>query len=251
MKIGKVKRLFLHYFACALRDLQRRRSLYVFLFQAEDGIRDADVTGVQTCALPISYGAPSRFSLRTGAALHPAPLAGSPGAILTLPVLQCLGRALYGLEHAWPVLRVDGVEDEVGILLHILGGDAIELPDPTAREWKGWATLCVNSKGVDDARHASGQSVPEPLLLLAGSDILDHAKHPESIAFGVPLQGAASVVQPPPLAITAVDAIRRVELFSLLCQLPLLPKMVAIAAVDALGPALKGQPVPLVVRKPQ
>src|SRR6266542_473369 len=26
---------------------------YVFVFQAEDGIRDATVTGVQTCALPI------------------------------------------------------------------------------------------------------------------------------------------------------------------------------------------------------
>src|SRR5436305_4176242 len=26
----------------------------LFFFQAEDGIRDADVTGVQTCALPIS-----------------------------------------------------------------------------------------------------------------------------------------------------------------------------------------------------
>src|SRR3989442_10876038 len=26
----------------------------VFFFQAEDGIRDADVTGVQTCALPIA-----------------------------------------------------------------------------------------------------------------------------------------------------------------------------------------------------
>src|SRR6266498_4509769 len=28
--------------------------IFVFFFQAEDGIRDADVTGVQTCALPIS-----------------------------------------------------------------------------------------------------------------------------------------------------------------------------------------------------
>src|SRR6266498_4438476 len=28
-------------------------SVFVFFFQAEDGIRDADVTGVQTCALPI------------------------------------------------------------------------------------------------------------------------------------------------------------------------------------------------------
>src|SRR5256886_9998599 len=29
----------------------------VFFFQAEDGIRDLTVTGVQTCALPISDGA--------------------------------------------------------------------------------------------------------------------------------------------------------------------------------------------------
>src|ERR1041385_3078865 len=29
---------------------------FFFFFQAEDGIRDVAVTGVQTCALPISYG---------------------------------------------------------------------------------------------------------------------------------------------------------------------------------------------------
>src|SRR2546425_8666134 len=29
---------------------------YFFFFQAEDGIRDKLVTGVQTCALPISFG---------------------------------------------------------------------------------------------------------------------------------------------------------------------------------------------------
>src|SRR3989442_2218658 len=31
-------------------------SVVFFFFQAEDGIRDADVTGVQTCALPIFKG---------------------------------------------------------------------------------------------------------------------------------------------------------------------------------------------------
>src|SRR5471032_697379 len=31
---------------------------FFFFFQAEDGIRDRDVTGVQTCALPISDPAP-------------------------------------------------------------------------------------------------------------------------------------------------------------------------------------------------
>src|SRR5260370_1999077 len=29
---------------------------WLFFFQAEDGIRDSSVTGVQTCALPIYYG---------------------------------------------------------------------------------------------------------------------------------------------------------------------------------------------------
>src|SRR6266851_6515794 len=39
---------------------------FVFFFQAEDGIRDRDVTGVQTCALPISLK--GQIALVTGAA---------------------------------------------------------------------------------------------------------------------------------------------------------------------------------------
>ena len=38
-----------------------------FFFQAEDGIRDYDVTGVQTCALPIFV---SNFNLDTSALGH-------------------------------------------------------------------------------------------------------------------------------------------------------------------------------------
>src|SRR5437868_15500563 len=34
---------------------------YLFFFQAEDGIRDRNVTGVQTCALPISCSFHSRW----------------------------------------------------------------------------------------------------------------------------------------------------------------------------------------------
>src|SRR5690606_40160918 len=34
-------------------------SFFFFFFQAEDGIRDFHVTGVQTCALPISHYLPS------------------------------------------------------------------------------------------------------------------------------------------------------------------------------------------------
>src|SRR2546427_13035878 len=36
--------------------MRRARTSFFFFFQAEDGIRDLTVTGVQTCALPISCG---------------------------------------------------------------------------------------------------------------------------------------------------------------------------------------------------
>src|SRR5438876_12004393 len=42
------------------------RRLLVFFFQAEDGIRDGRVTGVQTCALPISSVVAERLGLRHG-----------------------------------------------------------------------------------------------------------------------------------------------------------------------------------------
>src|SRR3989442_3402212 len=41
-------------FIIVLRLVPLTCSSVFFFFQAEDGIRDADVTGVQTCALPIS-----------------------------------------------------------------------------------------------------------------------------------------------------------------------------------------------------
>src|SRR5439155_5879933 len=37
-----------------------------FFFQAEDGIRDGHVTGVQTCALPISNAGRSRRAVAAG-----------------------------------------------------------------------------------------------------------------------------------------------------------------------------------------
>src|SRR6266481_4447335 len=41
-----------------------------FFFQAEDGIRDGTVTGVQTCALPILVGSHPGKSLLKVAAVH-------------------------------------------------------------------------------------------------------------------------------------------------------------------------------------
>src|SRR5205085_5563199 len=58
----------------------------LFFFQAEDGIRDLTVTGVQTCALPI-------FSMKfrgskplTSAAIWQAKLPGSKCVILATPL---------------------------------------------------------------------------------------------------------------------------------------------------------------------
>src|SRR3989441_2461639 len=47
---------------------------FFFFFQAEDGIRDKLVTGVQTCALPISHGHAQRSAAARLARLRPAGL---------------------------------------------------------------------------------------------------------------------------------------------------------------------------------
>src|SRR5215813_13746159 len=49
----------------------------LFFFQAEDGIRDADVTGVQTCALPICCRKKQRWGHSTATA---SPAASSRSA---------------------------------------------------------------------------------------------------------------------------------------------------------------------------
>src|SRR5256886_11518843 len=61
---------------------QSRRCCVSFFFQAEDGIRDLTVTGVQTCALPISSGGftyqPNRDPgfARTAAAIYSLQVCG-------------------------------------------------------------------------------------------------------------------------------------------------------------------------------
>src|SRR5437660_9216685 len=72
-----------------------------FFFQAEDGIRDGHVTGVQTCALPISVSAPLAIdSIRPDTVRY--------GEIATV----------YGV----------GLLDTIGVLLSI--GDATLIPVP-------------------------------------------------------------------------------------------------------------------------
>src|SRR2546430_10705279 len=66
------------------------KMVYFFFFQAEDGIRDLTVTGVQTCALPIL-----RF-LSGGAAQKAADRAKGIRLRKSRPVLVTEPRALFG-----------------------------------------------------------------------------------------------------------------------------------------------------------
>src|SRR5690606_40767800 len=59
--------------------------LFVFFFQAEDGIRDFHVTGVQTCALPICFHSLERLQqVLTGENLFQQVVPGSAGLIVGL-----------------------------------------------------------------------------------------------------------------------------------------------------------------------
>src|SRR5437762_3694626 len=57
-------------------DTDQLFRIFNFFFQAEDGIRDTSVTGVQTCALPIfrkSLAELTRIAVPVGAAAGPIP----------------------------------------------------------------------------------------------------------------------------------------------------------------------------------
>src|SRR2546426_2009906 len=60
--------------------------LVFFFFQAEDGIRDYKVTGVQTCALPISVALPREPPLLLAVGLEVPPAGSCPGDELRLDV---------------------------------------------------------------------------------------------------------------------------------------------------------------------
>src|SRR5207249_9133190 len=67
---------------------------FIFFFQAEDGIRDRNVTGVQTCALPIS----SITSAKRAA--HPNEPSGSSKG-RTRSGRACSATSPYGCRASW------------------------------------------------------------------------------------------------------------------------------------------------------
>src|SRR5436189_2047501 len=56
-----------------------------FFFQAEDGIRDTSVTGVQTCALPISGTLPTPDAAKPIAGVEFVQVKVAPAGVVTKP----------------------------------------------------------------------------------------------------------------------------------------------------------------------
>src|SRR2546429_4815728 len=74
-------------FVCSLLMPHRAGPLFFFFFQAEDGIRDVAVTGVQTCALPISGNGPASMisgQLVSGDFFNTLGLRAAAGRVLEL-----------------------------------------------------------------------------------------------------------------------------------------------------------------------
>src|SRR5256884_4525910 len=80
-----------------MRSINARSVVFFFFFQAEDGIRDVAVTGVQTCALPICGKSPPGGPGAT-AAYHRDYLA-EPVGDLAPRVLNDRG----GLQSLWSI----------------------------------------------------------------------------------------------------------------------------------------------------
>src|SRR5690554_7620901 len=121
------------------------RVFFFFFFQAEDGIRDADVTGVQTCALPISpAGRDLQQRLRRRFAKHWQVLIPRHWAGTSPELLVCLAADLPAVAQPEP----DDWQDLRGFAEGYRG---FELTLPLLREtcsWPGWMAWLA---GQEDA----------------------------------------------------------------------------------------------------
>src|ERR1022692_5121216 len=103
------------------RELRAKIYCRFFFFQAEDGIRDYKVTGVQTCALPISWSGGRKGNHRLSMKnTHPArktsrrwranPRKGAEMMEFTLVFLPMLAMVLVLIDISWAVFAKSTLE---------------------------------------------------------------------------------------------------------------------------------------------
>src|SRR5256886_5516827 len=99
--------------------------LSFFFFQAEDGIRDLTVTGVQTCALPISINLGQLSGVQTSTTpLAAIKLAPTGGYIFDKPITLDTGTVV--LVRSRPALCSFGVSLPLYAKLRVLAVDTTE-----------------------------------------------------------------------------------------------------------------------------
>src|SRR3712207_8135304 len=76
-----------------------------FFFQAEDGIRDIGVTGVQTCALPISSGMKREWAHPETIVLHAGYRSDAAVHAVSVPIYQTIAYEFESAQHAEKLFR--------------------------------------------------------------------------------------------------------------------------------------------------
>src|SRR2546430_16140149 len=179
---------------------------FFFFFQAEDGIRDLTVTGVQTCALPIF----SRYSDAIGRALLPlverrlhlreqvlgAQHLGMRERHDAGGEARNLARAQVG--ERVPQQQLAQPLDELAPALGVgLRQDEREFVAAVAGDEVGRADLALHH-GAELAQHPVARLLAEPLVDVAQPVHVDHdEREAQRIAAGPPALLAPPAIQPP------------------------------------------------------
>src|SRR2546426_2839756 len=125
------------------------RAFFFFFFQAEDGIRDYKVTGVQTCALPISAAAARAKTAGFRTLVLTTSLEGEAreAARVFCSVVRGIGTRRTPI--APPACLLAGGETTVTVRGQGRGGRCQEFALSSGRVIAGWANTVVAAFGTD------------------------------------------------------------------------------------------------------
>src|SRR5438552_1647886 len=161
-------------------------SVIFFFFQAEDGIRDDLVTGVQTCALPICCG-PEAPRVQRSCTMPSPPEIAAPAN--TLPPPETTTKFTIWPFTAWP--RESSTSATSGFGNSVPGGAVWLLPETTDRDSAPGARFRMS----DGERQEASSRSPEIRAIVEERTSPPSKAIVETIA---PTRGAARLTRPEP-----------------------------------------------------